>query len=162
MQRADYPIIKLLKEWRGGRSGASRLVMGHSRLITNGLADNQPVIRDGISALHNGIIVNEPQVWTAVGKEPRLQVDTEVIPAIAAAHLEAGGSAQDLPKRILELCQGVVNCALTIPRLGKLCLFTNNGSLYFGSKGERHFASGSCHRSATGMIRSDRSASRSF
>jgi hypothetical protein len=139
VQRADYPIMRLLKEWRAGRHVPSRVVMGHSRLITNGLVDNQPVIREGVSALHNGIIVNETQVWAAIGKERHLQVDTEAIPAIAAAHLENGGSVEELPKRILELCRGVVNCALTIPRLGKLCLFTNNGSLYFGSKGEQHF-----------------------
>src|SRR5215218_8866019 len=53
--RADYRISKLLKEVH---PASGSLVMGHSRLITNGLLDNQPVLRDGICVLHNGIIVN--------------------------------------------------------------------------------------------------------
>lgn len=44
--------------------------------------------------------------------------------------------------RALALCEGVVKCALAIPRLGKLCLFSNNGSLYAGVKdGAALFAS---------------------
>src|SRR5688500_13717434 len=54
--RADYRITRLLDEVR---PNSGSLVMGHSRLITNGLQDNQPVVREGICVLHNGIIVNE-------------------------------------------------------------------------------------------------------
>ena len=45
VQRADFEIRKLLKKVH---IGETHLVMGHSRLITNGLSDNQPVVRDGI------------------------------------------------------------------------------------------------------------------
>jgi glutamine---fructose-6-phosphate transaminase (isomerizing) len=108
--------------------------MGHSRLITNGLSDNQPVLRDGICVLHNGIIVNDEAIWGKIGKSRELRIDTEVIPAIAVAHLEAGGEVKGIPGAVLALCKGVVACALAIPRLGKLCLFSNNGSLYVGRK----------------------------
>jgi hypothetical protein len=131
--RADYPITRLLKEVG---TQASHLVLGHSRLITNGLSDNQPVVRDGVAVLHNGIVVNEDAIWSEIGKKRAQQIDTEVIAAIAAAHLEAGGELAQLPARILGLCRGVVACALIIPRLGKLCLFSNNGSLYVGRKGQ--------------------------
>lgn len=134
--RADYPITRLLKEVR---PQASHLVLGHSRLITNGLGDNQPVVRDGVAVLHNGIVVNDEALWAEIGKERTLQIDTEVIAAIAAAHLEAGGEIAQLPARILGLCRGVVACALILPRLGKLCLFSNNGSLYMGKKAEATF-----------------------
>ena len=40
-----------------------------------------------------------------------------------------------MPARILGLCRGVVACALILAKLGKLCLFSNNGSLYMGRKG---------------------------
>jgi hypothetical protein len=130
--RADYPITRLLKEVR---PRASHLVLGHSRLITNGLGDNQPVVRDGVAVLHNGIVVNDEAVWAEIGKTRALQIDTEVIAAIAAVHLEAGGELAQLPARILGLCRGVVACALILPKLGKLCLFSNNGSLYMGRKG---------------------------
>lgn len=134
--RADYPITRLLQEVR---PQASHLVLGHSRLITNGLGDNQPVVRDGVAVLHNGIVVNDVSLWGEIGKKRTLQIDTEIIAGIAAAHLESGGELGQLPARILSLCRGVVACALILPRLGKLCLFSNNGSLYLGRKGETAF-----------------------
>jgi hypothetical protein len=130
--RADYPITRLLKEIQ---PLVSHLVLGHSRLITNGLGDNQPVVRDGVAVLHNGIVVNDDAIWPEIGKKRALQVDTEVIAAIAAAYLESGGALAQLPAHILGLCRGVVACALILPKLGKLCLFSNNGSLYMGRKG---------------------------
>lgn len=137
--RADYPISRLLDEVR---PFSTRIVMGHSRLITNGLDDNQPVLRDGICALHNGIIVNHESIWEKIGKVRELQIDTEVIPAIAAAHLEQGGRVEDVPGKVLDLCSGVVACALALPKLGKFCLFSNNGSLYVGTKsGATYFSS---------------------
>ena len=60
VKRADYDINQLLKKHKNLKT---TVVMGHSRLITNGLADNQPVVRDGIGVLHNGIIVNEVELW---------------------------------------------------------------------------------------------------
>lgn len=134
--RADYPITRLLKEVR---PQASNLVLGHSRLITNGLGDNQPVVRDGVVVLHNGIVVNDEALWAEIGKVRNLQIDTEIIAGIAAAHMESGGALEQLPTRILSLCRGVVACALILPRLGKLCLFSNNGSLYVGRKGASTF-----------------------
>ena len=134
--RADYPITRLLKEVR---PQASHLVLGHSRLITNGLGDNQPVVREGVAVLHNGIVVNDEAIWPEIGKTRALQIDTEIIAGIAAAHLESGGALEQLPARILGLCRGVVACALILPRLGKLCLFSNNGSLYVGRKGATTF-----------------------
>ncbi|MGN6144586.1 MAG: hypothetical protein ACTHOP_13450 [Mesorhizobium sp.] len=137
--RADYPISRLLREIRPGNS---QIVIGHSRLITNGLSDNQPVLRDGVCVLHNGIVVNHEEIWDKIGKTRKLQIDTEVIPAIAAAHLEKGGAVKDIPARVLELCRGIVACALALPKLGKLCLFSNNGSLYVGKKaGATYFSS---------------------
>jgi len=39
------------------RPVTSHMVMGHSRLITNGLEDNQPVVRDDVCVFHNGIVI---------------------------------------------------------------------------------------------------------
>lgn len=139
IRRADYTITRLLPE---ARLGDPSMVIGHSRLITNGLNDNQPVLRDGVCVLHNGIIVNHEDIWDEIGKTRHQQIDTEVVPAIAAATLEAGGNVADISTRVLELCSGVVACALAVPHLGKLCLFSNNGSLYVGSKaGATYFSS---------------------
>jgi hypothetical protein len=139
IHRADYRISRLLTE---SRPYDSNFVMGHSRLITNGLSDNQPVLREDVCVIHNGIVVNHEEIWAKIGKVRELQIDTEVIPAIAAAHLESGGAVEDIPARVLGLCKGVVACAMALPRLGKLVLFSNNGSLYVGQKdGATYFAS---------------------
>ena len=128
--RADYQVTRLLKEVH---PYASNIVMGHSRLITNGLSDNQPVVRDNICVLHNGIIVNHEDIWSQIGKTREIQIDTEVIAGIASAHFDENESIDTLPSKILELCRGVVACALVLPQYGKLCLFSNNGSLYTGT-----------------------------
>ena len=132
VMKADFRVTELLKQWSSG--GASGIVMGHSRLITNGLGDNQPVIRDGLAVLHNGIIVNDDQVFKDISKTRKFRVDSEAILAIAAMHLEAGGAFEDLYEAVLSKCKGVISCAVAAPRLGKVCVFSNNGSLYVGQK----------------------------
>jgi len=137
--RADYPIKRLLREVNPNRGS---FTMGHSRLITNGLSDNQPVVRDGICLIHNGIVVNHEKIWKLLDKKRHLKIDTEVIAAIASHYLDKGEKVENIPKKILELCRGIVACAMAIPRLGKLFLFSNNGSLYMAKKeGSIYFAS---------------------
>jgi hypothetical protein len=128
--RADYPIGWLLKRI----PSLGNLFFGHSRLVTNGTGDNQPVLREQVIVLHNGIVVNEDAIWKALGKTRELQVDTEVIPAIIASHLEEGGSIDTAAQRVLSMTEGIVACAALVPRLGKLVVFSNNGSLYVGDK----------------------------
>ncbi|RIY40122.1 glucosamine 6-phosphate synthetase [Neopusillimonas maritima] len=139
VSRADYAITRLVHEVSPYHS---QVVMGHSRLITNGLTDNQPVVRDNVAVIHNGIIVNHEEIWPHIRQSPALQIDTEVINAIAAQHLVQGGAVGGIAEAVLRLCHGVVACALVLPKLGKLCLFSNNGSLYTGHKeGCTYFAS---------------------
>lgn len=148
IHRADYVVDSLLRESEPYSMG---FVMGHSRLITNGLGDNQPVLREDVCVIHNGIVVNHEEIWAKIGKTRQLQIDTEVIPAIAATHLEDGGAVEEIPGKVLELCKGVVACAMALPRLGKLVLFSNNGSLYVGrNNGATYFASEAHPLSAVG------------
>lgn len=128
--RADFTIDRLLRRI----PSLGNLFFGHSRLVTNGTSDNQPVLREQIIVLHNGIIVNERAIWAELGKSPQLTVDTEVLPAIIASHLETGGTVETIAERVLGIAEGVVACAALIPNLGKLVLFSNNGSLYVGEK----------------------------
>lgn len=128
--RADFPIDRLLKRI----PPLGNLFFGHSRLVTNSTTDNQPVTREQIMVLHNGIIVNHAEVWPLLGKTPLRAIDTEVIPAIIASHLDDGGTIETAAERVLSIAEGVVACAALIPHLGKLLLFSNNGSLYLGEK----------------------------
>jgi len=129
VSRADYNIEKLLNKIKPYES---KIVLGHSRLITNGLGDNQPVVRDNICAIHNGIIVNEKEIWDKLTVERKYEIDSEAIVAIAEEHLKNNGDISEIPNKILTLCRGVIACALVLPKYGKLLLFSNNGSLYVG------------------------------
>jgi hypothetical protein len=139
VNRADYDIVSLLNKIQ---PYSNNVIMGHSRLITNGLEDNQPVVRNGLACLHNGIIVNEKEIWPRISSKRNLQIDSEVILALAEQFLDEGKDLKYIGNYILSACKGIVACALLIPKLGKLVLFSNNGSLYSGNKrGDFYFAS---------------------
>lgn len=139
VSRADYDITTLLKKQGNIESS---FVIGHSRLITNGLTDNQPVVRDGVVVIHNGIVVNEESIWESIPIERKFEIDSEVIAALAIKYIDDGIGLDDLSRRILDVCKGTISAAVALPMLGKLLLFTNNGSLYTGERdGQLHFAS---------------------
>lgn len=130
IDKADFDIEKLIKK---ANPFNSNIVLGHSRLITNGLNDNQPVIKKNLCAIHNGIITNEKKIWENLKNQKKeFKIDSEVIVAIAKDHLENGKDLSDVADRILALCKGIVACALFVPEYGKIILFSNNGSLYKG------------------------------
>lgn len=139
IDRSDYNVEKLLEKVNPFKS---KIVLGHSRLITNGLGDNQPVVRGHIALIHNGIIVNEEEIWAQLNRKRLYKIDSETIVAIAEEHLENGRNIEEIPKKVLELCKGVIACAMILPTYGKLLLFSNNGSLYTGHKdSDFYFAS---------------------
>lgn len=137
--RADFDIIGLLAQTS---FDGSPFVAGHSRLITNGHSDNQPVVRDDIIVIHNGIITNTEEIWEFLGKIPHLHIDTEVLPALAKSFLSEGLNVEDVPGKVIAMCRGVVSMVMVFPRLGKVALASNNGSLYVGqSVTGTHFSS---------------------
>lgn len=131
ISRADYNIDKLLNQIKPYNS---QVVFGHSRLITNGLSDNQPVVRENIFVLHNGIIVNDDEIWKNLTIDRKYQIDSEVIIAIVLEHFKNKGQLNDLADVIFKKCKGIVSCALLIQDIGKIILISNNGSLYIGEK----------------------------
>lgn len=129
--RADYDIKKLLS---GIGVSNSTIALGHSRLVTNGFSDNQPVMRGNVCVIHNGIVVNHESLWELLNLERRQEIDTEIIAAIAEQYVNETGSLEGLASKILSLCKGVVATAIIVPKLGRMVLFSNNGSLYIGIK----------------------------
>lgn len=129
--RANFKVSKLLENVPTTKA---MLCIGHSRLITNGLNDNQPVYRDDIAVLHNGIIVNDNEIWSRINSKPLQTVDTEVINAIAKHSLNNGYNPENISLKLKELCNGTVSCAILFHKIGKLFLYTNNSSLYISSK----------------------------
>lgn len=138
VKRADYDIRSLLSKVK---PYSSSFVFGHSRLITNGLGDNQPVVRGDVLVIHNGIIVNDDEVWKSLGSDRLFKIDSEVIAAITEQHLKAGNDLASLSNTVLGLCKGTISTAVVLPKLGKAVLFSNNGSLYIGSNNKGFYFS---------------------
>jgi glutamine---fructose-6-phosphate transaminase (isomerizing) len=131
VKRSDFDVVKLLKSDHLPFEG---FVAGHSRLVTNGHNDNQPVYRDGIAVLHNGIITNGPELWHAIGQSPLLEIDSEILPALTKALIDKGQSIESAVGSLLDSVRGVVSMVMVFPELGKLALASNNGSLYAGER----------------------------
>lgn len=112
------------------------VVIGHTRMATNGSSaintNNQPVVRDNLVAVHNGIVVNDADLWL---KHPQLErrgeIDTEIILALLWFYMETEhlwiGAA--LAKVFGEI-KGATNLAIVAANTTCLVLATNNGSLY--------------------------------
>jgi hypothetical protein len=136
--RADKPINKTLSI---SDLKTIDFIAGHSRLITDGFQDNQPTEYSGIYVLHNGIILNSDRIWKRINLNRRLKIDSEVIPALAYHYLNMGTEIDLIPELILAECEGVAACVLVYPSLGKISLFSNNGSLFFSRQQDNFFAS---------------------
>ncbi|XOF34033.1 MAG: glucosamine 6-phosphate synthetase [Candidatus Electrothrix sp. YB6] len=136
--RGDLPVTRLLSK---SKVKGAKLIAGHSRLATNGIGDNQPVIRDGIITVHNGIICNTDEIWGDIDAVRQLTIDTEIIPVIVREERKKETSLDSVADILFTKCDGVVSAAVFVPIDGSLFLFSNNGSLYTGTKREDLFFS---------------------
>lgn len=118
------------------------LILGHSRLVTNGYQNNQPITSTDVVLLHNGIVVNEAEIWPSLSIKKELEIDSETILAIAQEHINLDLPLESLSEAIFEKCKGIVSAVLFFPKLGKLLLLSNNGSLFVGKLNNKfYFAS---------------------
>ena len=110
-------------------------VMGHSRLVTNGSQlndlNNQPVVKEGIVGIHNGIIVNENELWSRYPEMQRAyEIDTEVMLALVRKFIGDGWDISTAVSKTVNEIFGTVAAAFLFEDLNILALATNNGSLY--------------------------------
>ena len=113
------------------------LSVGHSRLITNGLSDNQPVYRDNIILLHNGIVVNADKLWNGTKRLRNNSLIQEIITALFADALDEGLSEEQAGQSVLDKCEGIVSATIYLPKRGEIiCLLSNNGSMYFAERND--------------------------
>lgn len=110
-------------------------IIGHARLVTNGPAEqnrnNQPVIKDGVVGVHNGIIVNDVALWKKFPSlKQKYEVDTEVLLSIARYYLKQGATIQQAAQSIFRLIEGAASVALLYEDNPFFLLATNTGSLY--------------------------------
>jgi glutamine---fructose-6-phosphate transaminase (isomerizing) len=137
--KGDIPVTKLLSKCQLDNAV---FVAGHSRLATNGINDNQPVVKAGMVTIHNGIICNTDDLWRSRDVKRELTVDTEIIPVIVAEERKKGRSEDEVAKSVFAQCEGVICAAILNLAAGDLLLLSNNGSLYTAKKnGNLYFAS---------------------
>jgi glutamine---fructose-6-phosphate transaminase (isomerizing) len=120
----------------------SPLCFGHSRLITNGSKDNQPLVMSENILIHNGIVVNVDQLFENNDYERKLEIDSEIILAIFNKSRANGLTIKDSINEIYKLCNGTISSVIYSKSDNSLILFSNNGSLYTGTlNGSTLFAS---------------------
>ncbi len=111
-------------------------VIGHSRLVTNGYEqfneNNQPVVKNNMAVIHNGIIVNSNELWSKYSDESKLtDLDSELIPTLVRRfYQEDKNFSHSLTKFYSEI-YGMTSIAILPFDSNNLILATNNGSLYF-------------------------------
>lgn len=146
MFRRAQPASRMLKtsEYRefimqhlgNGQSGAGTMVIGHSRLVTNGSQgieeNNQPVISDHCIGVHNGIIVNDAELRKLnPDLVQRSQVDSEVVFCLFDKHFKATSDVVTSLGQVFSAIQGEANIAFFHDSIPALTLATNVGSLYW-------------------------------
>ena len=112
-------------------------IIGHSRLVTNGDSsfhfNNQPVIAGDMVAVHNGIIVNDDQLWKKFPELKRnYQVDTEILLNLIRYFFNINNSLIDATRKTFQEIKGATSIAVQFKDLNNILLATNNGSLYLG------------------------------
>ena len=111
-------------------------IIGHSRLVTDGSrydqGNNQPVLTGNCVGIHNGIIVNNEEIWKAQSDLRRqYQVDSEVILALLGKFLGKQPSIVKAAQKSFAVIQGSASIAVLFRDYDRLLLATNNGSLYY-------------------------------
>jgi glutamine---fructose-6-phosphate transaminase (isomerizing) len=117
-------------------NGFGFAAFGHARLVTNGSqlheVNNQPVLKDEIALIHNGIIVNVDFLWS---KHDRLKreftIDTEIIPALIRQQLSQNSDLILSVNNALSELEGTFSIAGMFQDLNQFVLASNNGSLYY-------------------------------
>jgi glucosamine--fructose-6-phosphate aminotransferase (isomerizing) len=111
------------------------MTIGHSRMETNGSflvpENNQPVTRDDVFVIHNGIIVNTDKIWQEFPHLKRqYQVDTEVVTALWADLIKSGGSIEQGVGKLFDHIEGSFSLGIVGQHSPGFLLTTNTGSLY--------------------------------
>ena len=112
-----------------------KYAFGHSRLVTNGSQldniNNQPIVKNGVISVHNGIIANSEKLWkenTHLNKET--DIDTEILVSLIRDGISSDYSLQKSLKNAFNKIDGTVAIASVFSDFNNFILATNNGSLY--------------------------------
>ncbi len=135
-------VMSRLQE-KGVNNSSHLVIIGHARLVTNGDMErnenNQPVIKEGVITVHNGIIVNDAELWKMHPSLRRqFDVDTEILPALLHMYLEQGLSLSEATQEVFSQIEGTASVAMLMEDRPAVVLATNNGSLYYAKAHNDH------------------------
>jgi glutamine---fructose-6-phosphate transaminase (isomerizing) len=166
MRQAEYRrwLAQALAPDRPDMADEPLALIGHSRLVTNGALEvhenNQPVIAHGLVGIHNGIVVNENELWHMCPEYSAMYgVDTEVLLALLRHHISNGIPLERAISAVFQKMRGSASVAILPADYPALLLGSNTGSLYAsGSKAagihafasERHILEKFMQRSGLG------------
>ncbi len=110
-------------------------IIGHARLATHGSQinndKNSPIICGNTVGIHNGIIVNEEELWKVSSILQRTcAVDSESLFAALDFLITSGLSLIEATKSVFYKIEGSASFAFTSLKYNDLVLGTNTGSLY--------------------------------
>lgn len=133
LKQAEYD--KLYKNLSGAKKDGVIGLIGHSRLVTNGQqtlpSNNQPVVKDGLVGIHNGIITNDGDLWDKFPSLRRLyEVDTEVFLSLVRMFKDEGADYTESAQKAFSQIEGMASVAIFPEDADIMLLATNNGSLY--------------------------------
>ena len=141
--KGPIPISELLNNSNSMKSiskslkktNSFKLLFGHARLVTNGSQlndnNNQPVVKDSIVCVHNGIITNSNELWN--GKSNILKkydIDTEILLSLIENNISDDKPIERIVSDSIKQLEGTVSVAIAFKNINKFILATNNGSLY--------------------------------
>ncbi len=110
------------------------VAIGHSRMTTNGAhtlnRNNQPVIKDGIAGVHNGIITNSDDIFSKNNITKECDVDTEALFGLIKKNLVEYSSLSKSVNKTFEEIEGAASIATFFDDLPAILLSTNTGSLF--------------------------------
>lgn len=107
-------------------------ICGHSRLMTNGARDNQPLVTPNSIVFHNGIILNVDELTADHKLERNLEIDSEVLSSFIERYIDEK-TIPEILTHLLSLVSGTLNAIILFPKHGKAAFISNHGSLYFGT-----------------------------
>lgn len=110
-------------------------IIGHTRLATNGTQtnneNNSPIVYGNTVGIHNGIIVNDDEIWKAYSSLQRTSVvDSESLFALLDFFTKKGLSLMESTKSLFNKIQGSASIACLVSGCDDMILATNTGSLY--------------------------------
>ncbi len=93
--------------------------------------NNQPIIKDECVMVHNGIVVNDSQLWKKYPAYKRkYDVDTEILNTLLSKEIKKQGNQIQGIKNILNQVEGSYSIGALFSNLDYMLLATNTGSLY--------------------------------